>query len=97
EQQRARTVLLDEFRKRSQADLDTLTELTRLLPPPIWTTMIEVNRDSVVIGGEADQAAPLLKILDGSPFFQNSEFAMSVVKAGPNEVFRIKTGRKAKP
>ncbi|MDQ6707830.1 MAG: hypothetical protein M3Z85_17870, partial [Acidobacteriota bacterium] len=42
EQQRARTVLLDEFRKRSQADLDTLTELTRLLPPPIWTTMIEV-------------------------------------------------------
>ncbi|MGI8991770.1 MAG: hypothetical protein ACR2I2_19595 [Bryobacteraceae bacterium] len=97
DQLRARTLLLDDFRKRSQADLDTLNELTRLLAAPIWTNMIEVNRDSVVIGGEADQAAPLLKILDGSPFFQNSEFAMSVVKAGSNEMFRIKAARKAKP
>ena len=97
DQQRARTVLLDDFRKRSQADLDTLNELTRLLPPPIWTNMIELYRDSVVIGGEAEQAAPLLKILDASPFFQNSEFSMSVVKGGSNEVFRIKAARRSRP
>lgn len=97
QQERARTMLLDEFRKRSQADLDTLNELTRLLPPPIWTNMIEIYRDSVTIGGEADQAAPLLKVLDASPFFQNSEFTMSVVRAGSNELFRIKAGRKARP
>ena len=97
DQQRARTTLLDDFRKRSQADLDTLNELTRLLPPPIWANMIELYRDSVVIGGEAEQAAPLLKILDASPFFQNSEFSMSVVKGGSNEVFRIKAARRSRP
>ena len=58
-----------------QADLDVLNELTRLLPPPVWTSAVEIYPDSVVISGEAEQAAPLLKVLDSSPLFQNSEFA----------------------
>ena len=68
--------------RRPQADLDVLNELTRLLPPPVWTTSIEIYPDSVVITGEADQAAPLLKVLDSSPLFQNSEFALSVTRNG---------------
>ena len=39
--------LLDEFRARSKADLDALNELTRLLPPPIWTSQVEIKRDTV--------------------------------------------------
>ena len=68
---RLRIAVLDEFRRRPQADLDVLNELTRkLLPPPVWTTAVEIYPDSVVISGEADQAAPLLKVLDSSPLFQ---------------------------
>ena len=69
---RARVRLLDEFRGRSKYDLDTLNELTRLLAPPIWTNSTDVTRDAVVLAGEAEQAAPLLKLIDSSPYFRDS-------------------------
>ncbi len=91
---RVKIASLDDFRRRTQADLDVLSELTRLLPPPVWTNSIEIYTDNVVIAGEAEQAAPLLKTLDSSPLFQGSEFALSVTRNGPNEQFRIKTMRR---
>jgi Tfp pilus assembly protein PilN len=93
---RARVASLDDFRRRPQADLDVLNELVRVLPEKVWTNSIEILPDSVVIAGEADQAAPLLKLLDSSPFFQNSEFVMSVTRNGDAEQFRIKTTRRGR-
>ncbi|HWF10776.1 MAG TPA: PilN domain-containing protein [Bryobacteraceae bacterium] len=93
---RNRVAALDEIRRRTEADLDVLNELTRLLPPPIWTGSIEIYPDSVVISGEADQAAPLLKIIDSSPFFQNSEFALGVTRNAQAEIFRIRTIRRGR-
>lgn len=93
---RNRVAALDEIRRRTQADLDVLNELTRLLPPPVWTGSIEIYPDSVVISGEADQAAPLLKVIDSSPLFQNSEFALGVTRNAQAEVFRIKTIRRGR-
>ncbi|MCL4852313.1 MAG: hypothetical protein KJZ78_13140, partial [Bryobacteraceae bacterium] len=69
---RQRTVLLDNFRRRSKHDMDVVNELTRLLAPPIWVSQLEVTRTFVHIAGEAEQAAPLLKVLDESPLFQDS-------------------------
>jgi Tfp pilus assembly protein PilN len=93
---RLRIAALDDLRGRNRADLDILNELTRILPPPVWTNSIEIFPDNVVIAGEADQAAPLLKTLDSSPLFQNSEFALSVTRNGATqtEQFRIKTMRR---
>ena len=91
-----RILLLDEIKRRPQADLEVLSELTRLLPPQVWTNAIEIYPDSVVISGEADQAAPLLKVLDSSPLFQNSEFALSVTRTAQTEQFRIKTTRRGR-
>jgi general secretion pathway protein L len=93
---RKRTLLLDEIRRRPQADLEVLDELTRLLPPQVWTNAIEIYPDSVVLSGEADQAAPLLKVLDSSPLFQNSEFALSVTRNAQTEQFRLKTIRRGR-
>jgi Tfp pilus assembly protein PilN len=93
---RARILLLDEVRRRPQADLEVLDELTRLLPPQVWTNAIEIYPDSVVLSGEADQAAPLLKVLDSSPLFQNSEFALSVTRNAQTEQFRLKTTRRGR-
>ena len=93
---RAKITTLDEIRRRPQADLDVLNELTRLLSPPIWTSAIEIYPDSVVIAGEADQAAPLLKALDSSPLFENSQFMLSVTRNGQSEQFRIKTMRRGR-
>jgi Tfp pilus assembly protein PilN len=88
---KARIDLLDHFRARTKDDVDIINELTRLLPPPVWITSLEIHPDHVMISGEADQAAPLLKALDSSPLFRNSEFGMAVARNGPNENFRIKT------
>jgi Tfp pilus assembly protein PilN len=94
---RAKIGLLDDLRRRPQADLDVLNELTRLLPAEIWTNSVEIYPDSVVIAGEAPQAAPLLKVLDSSPLFENSEFAVAVSRtAQQTEQFRIKTMRRGR-
>ena len=94
---RRRIAALDDFRSRTQADLDVLNELARLLPPQVWAGSVEVYPDSIVIAGEADQAAPLLKLLDSSPLFQNSEFVMAVARtAQQTEQFRIKSIRRGR-
>lgn len=94
---RARTGALADFRARTQADLDVLNELSRVLQPPVWTNQIEILADSVTIAGEADQAAPLLRLLDSSPLFHNSEFSLSVVRnAQQAEQFRIRTLRRGR-
>jgi Tfp pilus assembly protein PilN len=94
EQARARAQLLDEFRGRSKYDLDTLNELTKLLAPPVWTNYSELNRDSVTLAGEAEQAASLLKVVDSSPYFRDSAFAIPIAKAGNSELFRIRAARR---
>jgi Tfp pilus assembly protein PilN len=93
---RARARLLDEFRTRTRADLDAINELTRLLPPPVWANTIELSRDTVLILGEADQAAPLIKMLDASPLFRNSEFN-GISKVQNAEIFRLHAQRRPRP
>ena len=88
-----RTKLLDEFRSRSKADLDAILEMTRLLPPPMWLSYLELTRTAVTVGGEADQAAGLLRVIDNSPYFQNSEFTMPIARMQSAEVFRIRSQR----
>ena len=93
ERTRARALLLDQFRKQTRMDLDALNELTHLLEPPAWSNSIDLARDSVRIGGEAPQTAPLLKILDASPFFEKTEIQMSAPRAS-GEAFQIHTNRR---
>jgi hypothetical protein len=92
---RQRTMLLDEVRKRSKADIDIVGEVTRILPPPIWLNTLEINRKQVTVAGETDQAAPLLKQIDASPFFEQSEFSMQPIRTATGEMFRIRSNREA--
>jgi Tfp pilus assembly protein PilN len=94
---RARVALLDQYRNRTQADIEILAELSRIIPPAVWTPNVDITAETVTISGEADQAAPLLKILDSSPYFRSSEFPTGVMRAGGQnggEGFRIKTYRR---
>ncbi len=92
---RRRTLLLDDFRRRSKNDMDVLAELTRILAPPTWVNSLDINRNEVVIGGEAEKAEPLLKTLDASPLFEASEFVGAPIHGPAGEVFRIRTSREA--
>jgi Tfp pilus assembly protein PilN len=94
---RTRVTLLDQYRQRTQGDIEILAELSRIIPTTVWTSNIDIAPDSVTLTGEADQAAPLLKILDSSPYFRDSGFSGGVMKGGQNgESFRIRTFRKVK-
>jgi hypothetical protein len=92
---RKRTLLLDAFRARSKADMDVLAEMTRLLAAPAWLTSLELNGQQVVVSGETDQAAVLLKAIDASPQFESSEFVSPPQRTATGETFRIRTTREA--
>lgn len=90
---RVRMQQLDAFQERTKTDLDALGEVTRIVAPPAWLNTFEMGRTSLVIAGEADQATGLLKALDTSPQFQNSEFLVPLSRVGTVEIFRIRSAR----
>ena len=67
--------------------------LRSTIEPPAWLQSLDMDRDSVALAGEIEQAAPLLKLLDNSPYFRNSEFTGPIGRTGKIETFRIRTAR----
>ncbi len=94
---RARSQSLDEFKRRSRLDIDSLAEITKLIPPPGWVSTLDMDRATIQIGGEADQVESLLKIIDKSPLFERSELTMPISKTATGEVFRIRAQRTVPP
>jgi Tfp pilus assembly protein PilN len=94
---RGRAQLLDEFRRRAKVDLDTLAEMNKLIPPPGWLNSLEMNRSTVVLNGQVEQAALLLKAIDNSALFQGSEFTVPIARVGTSEAFRIRASREGGP
>ena len=90
---RSRTQLLDEFRRRTKLDIDALSEITKIIAPPGWVNGLELDRTTIQFGGEAEQAATLLKLLDNSQYFAQSQFTMPISKQGVGEAFRVKAAR----
>ena len=97
QQARERSQLLDQFRNLTRQDLDALNELTRLIEPPAWINSTTLQHDSVLISGEAPQAAPLVKILDSSPLFENTTIQSFGRTQSGTESFQIRAARKYPP
>lgn len=97
EQTRARVQQIDEFRKRTRADLDLLLELTAMLVPPAYASSVDMTRDTVTISGEAEQAAILLRLFDNSPRLAGSEFTVPIARLAASESFRIRSQRETPP
>jgi Tfp pilus assembly protein PilN len=92
---RNRSQVLDNFRRQTQDDMDALDELTRLIKSPAWLNSLQLTRTAVSLSGETEQAAPLLKVLDGSRQFKSSDFALPIARTGGNETFSIRSTRPA--
>jgi Tfp pilus assembly protein PilN len=91
---RQKQALLERFASRSKADADALLELTHLMKPPAWLQSVQINREEVQFSGEAEQAAPMLKIIDDSPLFHQSAFAQPMGRTpGGMESFIIRAAR----
>jgi Tfp pilus assembly protein PilN len=92
---RARRAQLEAFRRRSEADLALVTEISRRLPNTVWLGNIEVAEDAVQLQGQAEAAAPLLGLLDNSGAVTGAAFSGSITRNENREVFRIRANRKA--
>ena len=87
--------LLDRYRGQTQYDLDSLKDVTKLIAFPIWTNNLQLSRDTVRMIGEAPQAAGLVKILDSSPYFENSVIdGENSMQGGSGETFQIHAARR---
>ncbi len=90
---RRNSAQLDALRGQTKTDMDVLAEMTRILAPPAWLNLLEINRTQVTLAGETPQAAPLLGTIDASPLFQGSEFVIPPARVNDAESFRIRTNR----
>jgi hypothetical protein len=92
-----RIQLLDQYRKRTRADLDLLLEVTQAFPPPGFLNSLAFDRGMISVGGEIADTDGLLKKLDNSPRLSGSEFTMPLARSGTNEVFRVRARRDGGP
>jgi general secretion pathway protein L len=90
---RARAQALNDFRRRAKLDMDTLAEVTKLIPPPGWVTNLDLDRDSIQLAGEAEPAEPLVKAFDSSAYFNRSEFTMPITRGTVGDLFRMRAAR----
>lgn len=88
-----RIQLLDQYKKRTRADMDLVLEVTRAFPPPAFFSSLAFDRAMVSVSGEVPNTDGLLKKLDESPRLSGSEFTMPLGRSGSNEVFRIRARR----
>jgi hypothetical protein len=82
------------FAKYPQQDLDSLRELTRIMPMSSFVSRMDLTRTDLGMIGEVDQSMELLKMLDSSPYFKDSEFSSAPGRTPlGKEVFQIRAKR----
>lgn len=91
---RARRAQLEALRRRPEADLALLTEISRRLPNTVWLNNIEISEDAVQMTGQAESAAPVLGLLDTSGVLTGATFTSSITRSENREVFRIRAARR---
>ena len=92
---KARLAVLQSLRRRTEADLSIVRELSNLLPNSVWLTSLELNDDGVQMRGEADRAAPLLGIINDAVTLASAEFLTSLVTTAQGDRFQIGAQRRA--
>jgi hypothetical protein len=63
------------------------------LTAPTWLTSLQLARDSFAVSVEAEQAAALLKVLDGSHQFRGSAFSIPITRGQNGDLFTIRSAR----
>ena len=69
--------------------LPVLRELTDLLPPDSWLTLLSLDGKGAELTGQAAAASTLIPLLENSPRFERVEFASPVTRGRDKEQFRI--------
>lgn len=79
--------------ERVRADLEVLRELSEMLPAPTLLTALHIDDEKSVLTGVAENADPLLAILEASPLFEDARFTSSPAIGASGEHFQIEARR----
>jgi len=60
--------------------VETLDELSRVLPDGTWLTSAEIRQDRARIQGLSDSASGLIALVESSPLFRDAEFTAPVTR-----------------
>jgi len=86
-----RSNLLTEFRKSNNRALDSLNELSKILPKNTWVFDFNMRNQAMEVYGASEAAAALPQILDNSPYFKETEFIAPILRDRKgSEVYRIR-------
>ncbi len=82
------------FSSYPQQDLDSLRELTRIMPMTSFVSRMGLTRAELTMTGEIDQSMEMLRMLDSSPLFKDSEFTSAPGRTlTGKEVFQVRAKR----
>ena len=82
--------LVGHFRVRDMT-LESLKELSRILPPTTWLTAFNYQDGSFSISGLAQSASEIQKVVEDSPLFKDVQFTSSVTRdANGQDRFSLK-------
>ena len=79
---------------RVRADLDLLREFSEILPAPTVLTALHLDDSTSVLTGTAENADPLLAVLEESPLVEDVRFTRSPAIGGGGELFQIEARRR---
>ena len=60
--------------------LQTITEITRILPDHTWINRLDISETEVRLQGQSSSSAMLISLLEGSPVLKNVRFRSPVIR-----------------
>ncbi len=82
--------VFDELRFKEARKLDLLREMTVLMPPTSWLSVMIYENGKFDISGYAESASGLIPILENSDYLVNAQFIAPIVKRPWGEEFKIR-------
>ena len=86
---RERVDALVQMQARTESDLRLIGNLSRILPKSVWLNSLKLDDQNVVMTGTAENAAPLLAVLNASPLLNNARFVRSPVRNELGDQFEV--------
>ena len=82
-------LFLQEKKRSEPLLLDTLEELTHVIPDDTWLNGLQFANDRVIIQGQSPSSSSLIKRIEASPHFRNVNFVSPVTKDTGNNLERF--------
>jgi Tfp pilus assembly protein PilN len=86
----AKLSTFEDLRLKEPGKLDILRELTVIIPPTAWFSVLIYEDGKLDIRGYAESASGLIPILEESEYFTNAQFIASIVQRPWGEEFKIR-------